>query len=71
MHIIIFFPVFQRKKKLNGSEMDKIWKQKEILAKRAEVKIEERKEKHYKKHLNPHNSALHMIHHVKFHVLTF
>lgn len=42
-----FFPVFQRKKKLNGSEMDKIWKQKEILAKRAEVKIEERKEKHY------------------------
>lgn len=47
MHIIIFFPVFQRKKKLNGSEMDKIWKQKEILAKRAEVKIEERKEKHY------------------------
>lgn len=42
-----FFSIFSEEKKLNGSEMDKIWKQKDILAKRAEVKIEERKEKHY------------------------
>lgn len=36
MHIIIIFSSFSEEKNLNGSEMDKIWKQKDRLAKRAE-----------------------------------